>query len=158
MGEFDVLVMEKLKSKKGKKKKKKLEGGGGGGGGTDLWFLRAIKSTQWTGRSGAQVPAWEKDPSLFPNVQTGCRGPSCLVPNIYSNSLLGIKRRGHEIYHPSPPSEKIKNKWSYTSTPPICLCGVGKDSFTFTSNRYKMQLSTERFVSIKKYILRHGKM
>ena len=109
-----------------------------GDGGTYLWFLGAIKSTQWSGRSGTQVPAWEKDLSLFPNVQTGCRWPSCLVPNRYSNSFLGVKRPGHEDYHPSPPSEKIKNKWSYTSASPICLYGVGKDRFTFTSNRNEL--------------------
>jgi hypothetical protein len=30
-----------------------------------------------------------------------------------------------------PSSADVKNEWSYTSTPPICLLGVDRDNFTF---------------------------
>jgi hypothetical protein len=37
---------------------------------------------------------------------------------------LGIKRPGREADHSPPSSAEVKNAWSYTSTPPICLHGV----------------------------------
>jgi len=38
------------------------------------------------------------------------------VPGILS---LGVKWLGHEADHPSSSSAKVKNVWSYTSTPPL---------------------------------------
>jgi len=35
--------------------------------------------------------------------------------------FLGIKQLGHEADHSPPSSVKVKNAWSFTSTPPICL-------------------------------------
>ena len=32
-----------------------------------------------------------------------------------------------------PSSAKVKNEWSYTSSPFVCLRGVYRDNFTFTS-------------------------
>jgi hypothetical protein len=37
---------------------------------------------------------------------------------------LGLKRPGREADHSPPSSAEVKNAWSYTSTPPICLHGV----------------------------------
>jgi hypothetical protein len=37
---------------------------------------------------------------------------------------LGVKRPGHEADHSPQSSAKVKNAWSYTSTPPIRLHGV----------------------------------
>jgi hypothetical protein len=37
---------------------------------------------------------------------------------------LGVKRPGSEADHTLPYSAKVKNAWSYTSTPPVCLHGV----------------------------------
>jgi len=36
----------------------------------------------------------------------------------------------------SAPSVEVKNEWSYSSSPPICLHGTERDSFTFTSVAY----------------------
>jgi len=35
-----------------------------------------------------------------------------------------VKRLGHEADRSPPSSAKVKNVWSYTSTPPICLHGM----------------------------------
>jgi hypothetical protein len=43
------------------------------------------------------------------------------VPGVLS---LGVKRPGPEADHSPPSSAEVKNKWSYTSTPPIRLHGV----------------------------------
>jgi hypothetical protein len=37
---------------------------------------------------------------------------------------LGVKRLRCEADHSPPCSAEVKNEWSYTSTPPICLHGV----------------------------------
>jgi hypothetical protein len=46
---------------------------------------------------------------------------------------LGIKWPAYEGDHLYPSSTKLKNKWSYTPAPRICLDGVYMDNFTFTS-------------------------
>jgi hypothetical protein len=38
--------------------------------------------------------------------------------------LLGVKHLGREAYHSPPSSAKVKNLWSYTSTPTICIHGM----------------------------------
>jgi hypothetical protein len=37
---------------------------------------------------------------------------------------LGVKQPGCEADHSPPSSAKVKNAWSYTSTPPVHLHGV----------------------------------
>jgi hypothetical protein len=39
-------------------------------------------------------------------------------------SFPGVKQLGHEADHSPSSSGKVKNAWSYTSTPPICLHGM----------------------------------
>jgi len=36
----------------------------------------------------------------------------------------GAKRQGREADHSPPPNSKVKNAWSYTSTPPTRIHGV----------------------------------
>jgi hypothetical protein len=57
-------------------------------------------------------------------------GPPGLLPNGYHGSLPLVKRPGREFDHSPPSSVEVKNEWSYTSTPPICLIYVDRDSFT----------------------------
>jgi hypothetical protein len=38
----------------------------------------------------------------------------------------GLKRSGREVNHSHPSSAEVKNEWSYTYTPPICLHGVDR--------------------------------
>jgi hypothetical protein len=38
--------------------------------------------------------------------------------------FLAVKWLGHEADHSPPSSAKVKNAWSYTSTPPILLYGM----------------------------------
>jgi hypothetical protein len=42
-----------------------------------------------------------------------------------------LKRPGCEVDHLPLTSSEVKNKWSYTSAPPICICGMYKDFFFF---------------------------
>jgi hypothetical protein len=38
-----------------------------------------------------------------------------------TGSFLGVKRPERGAYHPSPPSAKVENGYSYTSTPSLGL-------------------------------------
>ena len=48
-------------------------------------------------------------------------------------SFLGVKQPGSETAQSPSSSAEVKNVWSCTSAPPICLEGVGRDQFTSTS-------------------------
>jgi hypothetical protein len=41
------------------------------------------------------------------------------------------KRSGALINHSPPSSAEVKNEWSYTSRPSICLHGVDREKFIF---------------------------
>jgi hypothetical protein len=43
-----------------------------------------------------------------------------------------VKQQGHAVDHSSP-STDVKNKWSYTATPPGCLCEMNRGNFTLHS-------------------------
>ena len=47
--------------------------------------------------------------------------------------LRGVKLPGYAGDHSPPSSAEVKNEWSYTPIPPICLQGVDRDNFTFYS-------------------------
>ena len=65
------------------------------------------------------------------NIQTGHEAH----PPSYSMGtgilLRGVKRPGRDVNHALPPRADVKNEWSHTFAPPICLHGVGKEDFTF---------------------------
>jgi hypothetical protein len=59
-------------------------------------------------------------------------GPTSFLFNAYCGSFPGIQQLEHVDYsHPS--TTKVKNKWNYTSTPPICLHGMDRDNFYFSN-------------------------
>jgi hypothetical protein len=47
--------------------------------------------------------------------------------------LQGLMRPGRDVNHALPPIADVQNEWSYTSVPPICLHGLGKENVTFLS-------------------------
>ena len=53
-------------------------------------------------------------------------GPPSLLINGYRGYFPGIKRPGRDYRHSPPSSVEIKNDWSYTSTPSVCLNGVDR--------------------------------
>jgi hypothetical protein len=64
----------------------------------------------------------------------------------YRCSFLGVKRHRHDVDNSSPPSADVKNEWSYTSTPPICVHIVDRDQFLFISLSSSLP-SLGRFIS-----------
>ena len=80
---------------------------------------------RYRGKSGLsvfRVPVGTTDFSSPEIVQTD----SGALPAFYSMGiaifpLLEVKRPGRTLNHPHPPSAKVTNEWSYTSTPPDAL-------------------------------------
>jgi len=66
-----------------------------------------------------------------PKCQNRFCGPSSLLFNEHRGTCPGVKRPERKVDYLPPPSVEVKNEWSYTSTPAICLCGVDRDSFSF---------------------------
>jgi len=50
----------------------------------------------------------------------------------YRGSFPEGKRLGRDVDQSHPSSAETKNELSYTSTPPICVHGVGRGDFTLT--------------------------
>jgi hypothetical protein len=67
--------------------------------------------------------------SLLQNVQIG----SGVHPASYSKGtgVPSREQRGLSFNYSPPSSTEVKNEWSYTSIPPICLHGVDREIFTF---------------------------
>ena len=57
-------------------------------------------------------------------------GPPSLLFDGTWGSFLAVNRPGRGADHSPPCRAEVKNVWSYTSTPSICLHGVEKDKFT----------------------------
>jgi len=66
---------------------------------------------------------------LLRNVLTTSEAQPASYPNAAEFFLGGggVKRSGREVYHWPPTCAKVKNKWSYTSTPAIRLQVVDTD-------------------------------
>jgi hypothetical protein len=80
-----------------------------------------IATTLRAGRTGVQIPGGP-DRLLC---------PLSLLLNGYSTPFPEVKRTGRESNHLPASSAEVKNEWSYTSSPPICLHGVHRENFTF---------------------------
>jgi len=67
-----------------------------------------------------------------------CKGCISNVPRtalkitFYSMGTQWVKRPRRDADHTNLPSNEVQNEWSYTSTPPVCLCNVQRESFTLT--------------------------
>jgi hypothetical protein len=58
-------------------------------------------------------------------------GPTQLPIQWVKGYFLGVKQPGCEVDHLSPYRTEVKNEWSYTAAPPICLHGVDGKHFSF---------------------------
>jgi len=74
-------------------------------------------------------PSMGKRFSLFKTSKVSL-GPTQPSIHGYWSSLPQVTGVGHEVEHLPPSSAKVKNKWSYISTPPLCLNGINRDNVT----------------------------
>jgi hypothetical protein len=70
------------------------------------------------------LPAGVGNFYLHHRVQNGSGSHPASYPMDTRALSLGVKRPGREADHSPPSSTDVKNAWSYTSIPPICLHGV----------------------------------
>jgi len=57
-------------------------------------------------------------------------GPATLLFSGYPGSFPGVTRTVREVDHSPPSSAEVKNGYSDTSTPAVCLHGVDRNNFT----------------------------
>jgi hypothetical protein len=80
---------------------------------------------------------------LLHNVQTEIWGPASFlfneVPWVLSPRVKWLRR---EANHSPPSSVKVKNKWSYTSTPPVCLDGTYRGNLPYCTVLYILYFPT----------------
>jgi hypothetical protein len=99
----------------------------------EQWLLSRYSSGLRAGRSGFDFRR-ELGIFLFTTVSRTGLGPTQppiqWVPRALS---LGVKRPGREADHSPPSSAEVKNAWSYTSIPLICLHGLVLSQSTGTT-------------------------
>jgi len=74
-------------------------------------------------------------------------GPPCLLFNVYCGSFPGVKWIGQKDDHMPPSNSKVKNKKSYISVPPLCLCGTDR-IITFLS----FYISTQNIIKTWSFV------
>jgi hypothetical protein len=79
-----------------------------------------ITNRLWTGRSGAREPVDARD-FLLASPSKPALGSTWPLFSVYRGSFPGVKRLGREVQHSLPSSAEVKNEWSCTTTPPMCL-------------------------------------
>jgi hypothetical protein len=60
------------------------------------------------------------------NIQTGSGAHPVSL-----SMCTGVKQLRYEVNHSPASSAEVKNEWSYSSNPPVCLHGIQRDTFTF---------------------------
>jgi hypothetical protein len=98
-----------------------------------LWNRVNVVGTEtmrWLGRSGCRIAADARD-LLFSKTSTPALAPTKPYIQWVPWFLPRGKVIGTSSCHSPPSSVEVKNWWSYTSDPSICLHGVDRDEFTF---------------------------
>jgi len=86
------------------------------------------------GQSKARILTWREDLSFLE-----LWGPPSFLFNRYCGSFPGVQQLEHDVDYSTPSNTKVKNKWSYTFTPPICLHGMDRDNFSFSNVQFSVK-------------------
>ena len=82
----------------------------------------------WTRRSGVRIPVGAREFCVFQNIVSWAHSFSySMCTGDLSSS---VKHLGPEFVHSTPSSADVKNEWSCTSTPTLCLRRVDRDKIT----------------------------
>ena len=85
---------------------------------------------------------------LLRNVQIASWDPPSFLFIGYRDTFLGMKRPYCDVYHSRLSNTEVKNEWSYTSTPSVCLHGVDRGNFTRTSLLLALPLHVQIMTSL----------
>jgi hypothetical protein len=80
-------------------------------------------SSPGRGKRFISSPKRPASPGAYPAYYSGSTG----------DPFPAVKWVKHDVAHSPPSSAKVKNVWSYASTPPICLQGLYRDSFAYNT-------------------------
>jgi len=92
--------------------------------------------------SRVSMDVWKVENSLpnrgntyfpFPNHSDQLCSLCSLLFNRHWGSFPGVKQLRCDSDHSPQPRTEVKNKYSYTSAPPICICGLDRVKFTFNN-------------------------
>jgi hypothetical protein len=83
-----------------------------------------------TAKSGVRISVVARGFLFSGNVQTGSGAHQPPI-QVVLGFFLGVKQPEREVNYLLPSSAELKYEWSYTSAPPICLYGVGRENCTF---------------------------
>ena len=70
----------------------------------------------------------EKEISVFPITSRQALRSTELPIDMFRVSFQKAKQSGREVYYWPPPSVQVKNEWSYTSTSPVCINDVDRET------------------------------
>jgi len=82
------------------------------------------------------IPGGGKRLLFSPESPSRLKGPPHLLFSGFLRFLPGVKELWRDVYHFPPYSSKLRNEWSYTSSPTVCLHGSYRENFTFLPLSY----------------------
>jgi hypothetical protein len=95
---------------------------------------------------------------LFSELSDRLWGPPSLLFSRYRSSFAGVKWPGLEVDHCPPSSAEVKNEWSYTSSPSVCLSDELAERYTCIISNYCSADSTEYLLCYKLRPLEVGRL
>ena len=95
--------------------------------------IGGIVTRLWAGQQETTIQhfARTRDFSLFQNIQTSSEAHPASYSSGTRSSLQGVWQPQHEANHSPPSCAEVKNAWSCTSAPQICLQDTKTDNFIF---------------------------
>jgi len=95
--------------------------------GPKRWYPTTSKRTLRTWHPSVRIPA-RGEGEWFSLLQNHLLwGSPSLLFNWYRGSFPRVKRSESKADHSPPSTAVVKNEWSYTSAPPICLQSLNRD-------------------------------
>jgi len=88
---------------------------------------------------GYGLDNWDTIPGMFRPVLGPTQPPIQCIPGALTP---GVKLPGHAADHSPPSGAKVKNVWSCTSSPSICLHGVVCNCARYTSSCHGVWINT----------------
>jgi len=99
-----------------------------------------------------QIPVGERA-FLFSTKHGLALGPTQLPNQWVLDSFAGVKCPQCEVKCSLPSSDEVKNKWSYTSTPPLYLHGLEREKLHFCIH-LKQTNTRMQDMQLKSYLLK----
>ena len=98
----------------------------------NLTFRHFKKIEMWKVR--ASNPSWGKGFVRSRRRQNRLWDQPNFLYNGFRNYFRGVGRSGHEVDQASKPNVETKNRWSCTSTSPVCFHSAGRGNYFLFSN------------------------